>query len=65
VELKHVLSVHDVSNIYHVPLILVQQDVHKIIKEQLNISHMQDFPSLSKWEKIAKTVDNFPGKVCS
>ena len=37
--------------------------IHKIVKEQLNIIHMQDFPSLSKWETIAKTVDNFPCKV--
>lgn len=63
VELKHVLSVHDVSNIYHVPLILVQQDVHTIIKTQLGIEHMQDVPSLSNWEKIASTVDNFTEKV--
>ena len=63
VELKHVLSVHDVSNIYHVPLILVQQDIHKIVKTQLNLQGMADLPSLSKWEQIAKTVDNFSEKV--
>lgn len=63
VELKHVLSVHDVSNIYHVPLILVQQDIHQIIKTQLNLTEMSDLPLLSKWEQIAQTVDNFAEKV--
>ena len=33
----HVLSVHDVSNIYHVPLILVAQNVHTILRERLVI----------------------------
>jgi CTP synthase (UTP-ammonia lyase) len=29
---SHVLSVHDVSNIYHVPLILAEQNLHGIIR---------------------------------
>ena len=63
VELKHVLSVHDVSNIYHVPLILVQQNIHHILKNLLGLETMSDVPNLASWEKIARTVDNFPCKV--
>lgn len=63
VELKHVLSVHDVSNIYHVPLILVKQNIHSILKNLLGLETMADVPNLASWEKIARTVDNFPRKV--
>lgn len=57
------LSVHDVSNIYHVPLILVQQNIHHILKNLLGLDTMADTPNLGSWEKIARTVDNFPSKV--
>ena len=40
---ENTLSVHDVSNIYHVPLILVQQGLHHIIKH-MGLTHMQDEP---------------------
>ena len=29
---SHVLSVHDVSNIYHVPIILAEQNLHGILR---------------------------------
>jgi CTP synthase len=35
-----VLSVHDVSNIYHVPLILVEQGLHRIIRKHLSLEGM-------------------------
>lgn len=54
----HVLSVHDVSNIYHVPLILVEQNIHSLIKQQLQLPTMTDMPILAQWESMATVVDN-------
>lgn len=59
----HIISVHDVSNIYHVPLILAQQGVHDIIRRALNLEQMLPQPELSSWASLAHTVDNFPRSV--
>jgi CTP synthase len=55
-----IISVHDVTNIYHVPLILAQQGVHSIIKKTLGLADMSDVPDLVSWSNLAHTVDNFP-----
>ncbi len=52
------VSVHNVSNIYHVPLILVQQDFHKIVKKRLELHAMTETPDFEAWEAMAKGVDN-------
>lgn len=36
-----VLSVHDVSNVYHVPLLLVEQKLHRILAEKLQLGSME------------------------
>jgi CTP synthase len=54
---ENTLSVHDVSNIYHVPLILVQQGLHRIIKRHLGLTSMLDEPDLKAWTAMAKGVD--------
>ena len=33
-----VLSVHDVSNVYHVPLLLLEQKLHRILAEKLQLT---------------------------
>ena len=53
----HVLSVHDVSNIYHVPLILVKQGIHSLLKERLGLKNMLPVPDLVQWESMARVVD--------
>lgn len=58
-----VLSVHDVSNIYHVPNMLVEQGVHSIIKKQLGVVNMLDTPDLLAWNRMAAIVDNASKKV--
>lgn len=58
-----IISVHNVSNVYHVPLILAQQGVHTIIKQRLNIAHMRSEPDLSSWSNLAHTVDNYGSSV--
>lgn len=54
---QNVVSVFDVSNIYHVPLILRDQMVHKIIKDKLQLSQMFDEPDMNSWSAMAKIVD--------
>lgn len=55
---SHVLSVHDVSNIYHVPPMLVEQGLHTIVKRQLKLDKMTDTPDLQTWSEMASIVDS-------
>jgi len=58
VQPSHIISVHDVSNIYHVPLILVQQNIHTIIRDRLCLGErMAAKPDLRSWSNVAMTVD--------
>lgn len=59
----NILSVYDVSNIYHVPLILEKQGLHSIVKKHFQISQMFDAPKLESWKNMALTVDNFQSKI--
>lgn len=36
-----VLSVHDVSNVYHVPLLLTEQNLHRILAEKLQLGSIE------------------------
>ncbi|KAL7505294.1 hypothetical protein ACHAXN_002817 [Cyclotella atomus] len=38
VDAEGVLSVHDVSNVYHVPLLLMEQNLHRILADKLQLS---------------------------
>lgn len=60
---SHVISVHDVSNIYYVPLILTEQGIHGIIKDRLHLKSMSASPDLYTWEKMAKQVDDLTNAV--
>eukprot|EP00611_Tribonema_gayanum_P004237 TRINITY_DN13408_c0_g1_i1.p1 TRINITY_DN13408_c0_g1~~TRINITY_DN13408_c0_g1_i1.p1 ORF type:complete len:606 (-),score=116.30 TRINITY_DN13408_c0_g1_i1:21-1580(-) len=51
----HVLTVHDVSNIYHVPLKLVEQNLHNMLKEQLKLPIHE--PDMKEWTMLAQKVD--------
>ncbi len=37
-----VLSVHDVSNVYHVPLLLLEQKLHRILAEKLQLGSIDE-----------------------
>ncbi|KAL3757033.1 hypothetical protein ACHAWU_002872 [Discostella pseudostelligera] len=37
-----VLSVHDVSNVYHVPLLLLEQKLHRILAEKLQLGSIKE-----------------------
>ena len=58
VQPSHVLAVHDVSNIYHVPLILEEQNIHNLIRERLGLqATMSVTPDLTSWRQMANNVD--------
>ncbi|ACI64907.1 CTP synthase [Thalassiosira pseudonana CCMP1335] len=48
-----VLSVHDVSNVYHVPLLLMEQKLHRILAEK----------SMTDWARMAFKLDGFEEEV--
>ena len=58
-----IISVHDVTNIYHVPLILAQQGIQGIIKKVLGLTSMHPTPDLESWSNLAHTVDSFTRSV--
>jgi len=53
----NVISVYDVSNIYHVPLILLDQSLNTIIRDRLKINSMLDTPEFKQWSDMAHIVD--------
>ena len=53
-----VLSVHDVSNVYHVPGLLEAQNLHLILQKQLQLGGNIPFqPDLTEWKAFAESVD--------
>jgi len=61
---SHVLSVHNVSNIYHVPLILVEQGLHTLLREKLKLNDkMIPEPDFTQWTKMANEFDTNSDKV--
>ena len=67
----HVISVYDVQNIYHVPLLLVQQDVHEIFIRELHLGvgqdegkvHLMHNPDLAEWSAMAHAVDGYEKQI--
>lgn len=60
---NHVLSVHDVSNIYHVPLLLAQQGVASMLLSRLQMMNRFREPDLTEWSTMAHRVDEFEQEV--
>ena len=61
---SHVLSIHNVSNIYHVPLILEEQGLHTLLREKLQLSNkMSPKPDFTHWRKMAHEFDTNSEKV--
>jgi len=57
---QSVLSVHNVNNVYHVPLMLMEQNLHKIISKELNLQDkIAVVPDMTKWSHMAHQVDSF------
>lgn len=63
VSTDHIIAVHDVSNLYHVPLMLVRQGVHSLIRDHLGLRGMLPSPDLGAWSTMAHLVDNLHSRV--
>ena len=63
---ERVLSMPDLSNIYHVPLILIQQSFHKLLVEKLNLNYIEgiEYESIEnnnyykEWNDLAVGIDS-------
>ncbi|XVF22126.1 hypothetical protein REPUB_Repub12eG0147000 [Reevesia pubescens] len=54
----NILSIHDVPSIWHVPLLLRNQNAHNSIRKQLNLLSIATPPDLEAWTSRAETFDN-------
>ncbi|XP_062083366.1 uncharacterized protein LOC133789576 [Humulus lupulus] len=59
----NILNIHDVPNIWHVPLLLRGQNAHNSILRQLNLLSISTPPDLREWTKMAETYDNLTDSV--
>ncbi|XP_049870105.1 CTP synthase [Pectinophora gossypiella] len=62
---EQVICIHDLSSVYHVPLLMDSQGVVQYLNErlQLNISVPRPSKFMCKWRKLAKRVDNLRKEV--
>lgn len=58
---SNVLSVHDVTNVYQVPLLLQAQSLHKLLQSQLKFSI--DNPDLGPWAAMANNMSSWTATV--
>jgi len=53
-----VVSAHDVSNIYRIPILLEEQGVSKVLAKEIGFELPDSRPLLEDWIQMADTVDN-------
>lgn len=58
VPVHHVLSVHDVNNIYHVPQLLAEQGLDKALSSILSVVYPRAKPKMAGWNALAEEVDS-------
>lgn len=63
VPIGNILNIHDVPNIWHIPLLLRNQSVHESILKQLDLTSVAKSPDLQEWTNRAETFDNLPNTV--
>ncbi|XP_058076141.1 uncharacterized protein LOC131224787 isoform X5 [Magnolia sinica] len=63
VPVGNILNIHDVPNIWHVPLLLRNQNAHVAISKQLNFLSIATHPDLHEWTERAETYDNLTNSV--
>lgn len=56
-----VISVHDVSNLYRAPLLLLAEGLPRIVLRRFGMTSPRAAPRLAKWEKLAAAVDELKG----
>ncbi|XP_071720850.1 uncharacterized protein [Rutidosis leptorrhynchoides] len=63
VSAANILNIHDVPNIWHVPLLLRNQNAHEAILKQLALLGVASPPNLQEWTTRAETFDNLTNSV--
>ncbi|XP_017415086.1 uncharacterized protein LOC108326224 isoform X3 [Vigna angularis] len=58
VPIENILNIHDVPNIWHIPLLLRNQNAHHSILQQLNLLNQATPPDLQQWTEMAETFDS-------
>ncbi|XP_077251028.1 uncharacterized protein LOC143890282 [Tasmannia lanceolata] len=53
----NIVTLHDVSNIWHIPLLLRDQKAHEAILKELNLPGVAKRPSLEEWTTRAQLCD--------
>ncbi|GAV57018.1 GATase domain-containing protein/CTP_synth_N domain-containing protein, partial [Cephalotus follicularis] len=59
----NILNIHDVPNIWHVPLLLKNQNAHLSILNQLNSLSIAIHPDLHDWTRMAENFDSLTDSV--
>ncbi|OMO63959.1 CTP synthase [Corchorus capsularis] len=59
----NILNIHDVPNIWHIPLLLRNQNAHHSILKQLDLLSIATAPDLEAWTRRAETFDNLTDSV--
>lgn len=62
---EQVICIHDLSSIYHVPLLMEQHGLIEYLSErlQLNITRLKREKCLQQWKDLARRVDNLQKEV--
>ena len=60
---SHILSAHDVSNLYRVPLLLEEQNTTAMIAEKLGLEMTDNRPQLDAWREMADHIDSLENEV--
>ncbi|KAI3425471.1 CTP synthase, partial [Psidium guajava] len=63
VPIGNILNIHDVPNIWHVPLLLRNQNAHTSILNQLGLVSIASPPDLEDWTRRAENFDNLTNSV--
>ncbi|XP_075490495.1 uncharacterized protein LOC142529023 [Primulina tabacum] len=63
VPVANILNIHDVPNIWHIPLLLRNQNAHDAILKHLDLLSVSKFPNLQEWTKRAEIFDNLTNSV--
>ncbi|KAK7278201.1 hypothetical protein RJT34_23226 [Clitoria ternatea] len=63
VPVDNILNIHDVPNIWHIPLLLRNQNAHHSILQQLNLLSRATRPDLQQWTEMAESYDNLTESV--
>ncbi|KAL2510502.1 CTP synthase family protein [Abeliophyllum distichum] len=63
VPVGNILNIHDVPNIWHVPLLLRNQNANDAILKHLDLLSVAKPPNLQEWTKRAETFDSLTNSV--